>query len=198
MKRLVLLFLSASLLTGCTSFELSRVRNDLARQAPEAKIGDGYAFSFGKISIGLARLLAGFGGEDGDVAQSILGEVQRVQFAKYDVDGDLNASRLAMPGRLRHYLEDENWEHLASVRTANEAVWVLYREEDNAIRDLFAVVLDAEELVLARITGNLNAVVLTALAEQDIEIPYFNDDEESQPAAVASDEMLETAAELAP
>ena len=84
---LILLFLATSV-SGCASYELMRVRNDLARQAPEARIGDGYAMSFGRISLGLASWLAGLGGdEDAEMARVVLSEVRRVQFARYDVNG---------------------------------------------------------------------------------------------------------------
>ncbi|MCH8032000.1 MAG: DUF4252 domain-containing protein [Bacteroidetes bacterium] len=194
---LILLFLGTSV-SGCASYELMRVRNDLARQAPEARIGDGYAMSFGRISLGLASWLAGLGGdEDAEMARAVLSEVRRVQFARYDVNGAFDAASLRMPGRLRSYLEQDDWYLLASIREESEAVWVVYKEKDDIVVDLLAVVMGQEELVLAKISGDLNAVVAAALMQQDINIPFFGEEE---PAAEhpSETEVMEAAMELIP
>ncbi|MDX1420477.1 MAG: hypothetical protein R3181_10970, partial [Rubricoccaceae bacterium] len=67
-RPLSLLLLAALLASGCTSYELTRVRNDLARQLPEAAIGEGYAMSFGRFSLGFAGWIAHFADdEDGEL-----------------------------------------------------------------------------------------------------------------------------------
>lgn len=174
MIRFLPLLLVCILLSGCTSFELSRVRNDIDRQIPEAKIGDGYAFSFGKISLGLARLFTGIADDDDvQLATTALKDVSRVQFAHYDVHGEVNASSLSMPRHMRRILEDDNWAHLATIREDNEAFWVLYNEDNETIKDLFVAALDAENLTLVKISGNLTAVVLSVLEEHQIDIPHI-------------------------
>lgn len=200
MRVLSFLLVAAIFGSGCTSFEIFRLRNDIARQAPEADIGEGYAMSFGRISIGLARWLSGLGDdEDTDVARAILSEVRRVEFGRFDVNGSFDAAALRMPGRLRHYLEKDNWHHLATIREESEAVWVVYKEGDAGnVVDLLAVVMDEEELVLAKISGDLNAVVAAALSQQDINIPFFGDSEEPVAENPAETEVVEAARELIP
>ena len=198
MRNLLILLFLATTLSGCASYELMRVRNDLARQAPEAEIGGGYAMSFGRISIGLARWLSGLGGgEDSEIARAVLAEVRRVQFARYEVKGAFDSATLHMPGRLRSYLEHDDWYLLASIREESEAVWVVYKEKDNAVVDLLAVVMGEEELVLAKISGDLNAVVAAALSQQGLDIPFFGEEE---PAAEhpSEAEVVEAAMELIP
>jgi hypothetical protein len=107
-----------------------------------------------------------------------------VQFGRYEVNGPVDGPRLVMPARLRHYVEDEGWVHLATFRQADEAGWVLYRERGEAITDLFAVVLTEEELVLARVSGDLNALVLNVLERQRTELPLFEEDESDEAGAV--------------
>jgi hypothetical protein len=193
----LLLALTPLLLAGCTSFELTRVRNDLARQLPEAGIGEGYAVSFGGLSVGFARWLSGFADEeDGELAQLALREVRRVSFGRYDVEGAVDARRLVMPARLRHYVEDEGWVHLATFREAGEAGWVLYRERGDAITDLFAVVLTEEDLVLARVSGDLSALVLNVLAHERTRLPFF-EEPETEEAEAASSAVVEAAQAVA-
>ena len=184
------------LLSGCTSFELTRVRNDIAHQVPEAEIGDGYAMAFGSISMGLARLFAGFADdEDGEIAQVALREVRKVSFGHYDIHGTVDGTRLTMPSRLRDYVDDRGWTHLLTFREEQEAGWVLYRANGDDITDLFVVVLDAEELTLARVSGNLSALVLNVLETQEWDLPIFQDP--GTPAEEAEAELLlETATSL--
>lgn len=198
MRGILILLVVGFASSGCTSFELTRVRNDLARQAPGVEIGDGYAMSFGRISIGLARWLSGLDDDpDTEIARAVLSEVRRVQFGRYEVNGAFDATTLSMPGRLRDYLEKDDWFHLASIREDSEAVWVVYKEDNGRVVDLLAVVMDDEELVLAKISGNLNAVVAAALSQQDIDIPFFGEDE---PVATHPSEnaAIEAAMELIP
>lgn len=187
----LLLVLTAS---GCTSFELTRVRNDLARQLPDARIGEGYALSFGGVSLGFTRWIAGFAGEDesGELAQIALREVRRVQFGRYEVTGPVDGVRLTMPARLRDYVADDGWTHLASFRDSGEAGWVLYRDHGETITDLFAVVLTEEELVLARLSGDLSALVLNVLQHERTRLPLFRDTE-TEGEAAATEAVVEAA-----
>ena len=193
---LPLLLLFAVAASGCTSFELTRVRNDLARQMPEAEIGEGYALSFGRFSLGFSRWIASMAAdddEDGELAQIVLREVRRVQFGHYAVEGAVDASQLTMPARLRHYVEDEGWQHLATFREGQEAGWVLYREDaDDGITDLFAVVLSDDELVLARLSGDLDDLVVNVLRHEHSRLPLFRD-AETEAEAEESGAVLEAA-----
>ena len=198
MRNLLILLLVAISLSGCASYELMRVRNDIDRQVPEAQIGDGYAMSFGRISLGLARWLSGLADDkDAEIAKAVLSKVRRVQFARYEVNGTFDAATLRMPGRLRSYLERGDWYLLAGVREESEAVWVVYKEDGSAVVDLLAVVMGEEELVLAKISGDLNAVVVAALSQHDFDIPFFGEEE---PAAEhpSETEVVEAAMELIP
>jgi hypothetical protein len=185
-------------LPGCTSFELTRVRNDLARQLPEAEIGEGYALSFGRFSLGFTRWIAGFADdEDGELAQIALREVRRVQFGRYEVAGAVDGRRLTMPAPLRALVEDDGWAHLATFREAGEAGWVLYRGDGDAITDLFAVVLTDEDLVLARLAGDLDALVVNVLRHERTRLPLF--DAPDDPDAAAEDAaVVDAAQEMSP
>lgn len=183
------------LLSGCTSFELAGVRNDLARQLPEAEIGEGYSMAFGGLSLGLARWLTGFADDEGgEMAALVLEDVRRVRFGRYDVNGTVDGRRLAMPGRLRRYVERDDWIPLAAFRQQAEAGWILYREDGDTITDLFAVVLNQEELILARISGDLSAVVMNVIREQGL--PGFGPDESDEDDEALGEAAVEAAASM--
>lgn len=165
------------LLTGCASSELTGVRDDLARQLPDAGIAEGRTFSFGAISLGTARLFSGLAGDDAETARMVLRGVRRVQVGRYDVTGSPDASQLTMPYRLRHYVARGGWTHLASVRQDGEAVWVLYRARGERITDLFVTALTEDELVLARVSGDLSGIVLRLLEQRELPWPVRDVDD---------------------
>lgn len=178
------LLLLPLLLTGCISAELSGVRKDLDRQLPEAAISDGYSMSFGRFSLGLARLIVGMAGQDAEPAGLVLEGVRTVKFGRYDVGGSVDGTRLAMPDRLRRYVDRRGWTHLASFRQDGEAGWVLYRARGDRITDLFVTVLADDQLVLARVSGDLSGVVLALLDQVDVRLPIFPQPDEGGQADI--------------
>ena len=194
--RLFPLLILGLALSGCTSYSLTYVRNDLARQMPDAKIGEGYALTFGRFSIGTARFLAGFAGDDdSDMARLVLRDVRKVQFGHYEVEGPVDGSHLVMPNRLRRFVERDGWTHLATFRDPSEAGWVLYRERRDAITDLFVVVLNDEELVLARLSGDLSGIVHSVMESQQFDLPMFRDEESPEETAEV-DALIETVSRM--
>jgi hypothetical protein len=189
--------LLTAVLTGCVSTELSGVRNDLARQMPEASIGDGRTFSFGAVSLGFARLVSGLVGEDSQDVRAVLRGVRRVQVGRFDVAGPVDAPGLRMPARLRRYVDREGWEHLVTFRQDGEAGWVLYRARGERITDLFVTVLSDDELLLARISGDLTGVALALLQQGDVALPMFREASTAQERR-QDEAAVEAAAALAP
>ena len=94
--------------------------------------------------------------------------MSRVQVAVYDTSDMPSMSNIKMPSRLKD-LEERGWETAVKVREENEAVWVMYRIDDDSIRDLYVVVLSDEELVLVKATGNLDRIMARALIDADHE-----------------------------
>ena len=109
----------------------------------------------------------------------------------------MDARSLTMPDRLRRYMERGDWVHLATFREDEQAGWVLYRERAEQITDLFAVVLTGEDLVLAKLTGDFNALVMNALADERTALPFFRTSE-TQEEANAEDAVVEAAQFLGP
>lgn len=186
MRWIPLLILGLAL-TGCTSYSLTNVRNDLARQVPDAKIGEGYAMAFGRFSLGTARFFARFADDDdAEMASLVLRDVRKVQFGRYDVQGHVDGTQLVMPSRLRRFVDRDGWTHLATFRDESEAGWVLYRERRDTVTDLFVVVLNDEELILARLTGDLLGIVENVMQSQDFDLPMFQDGNEPDPRELAT------------
>ncbi len=152
---LTALLLAALALGGCASAELARVRDDVAREHPEARIGRGTSVSFGAITLGLARRFGAVEGVDG----LVLDGVRHVAVATHPVEGVLDAGQMAMPARLRRLVEREGWEPLVATRGDGEATWVLVRFRDGHLSDLFVASFEGGELSLVRVSGRLDGVV---------------------------------------
>jgi len=142
------------LFSGCyRARELESLCEDFAWQYPDADFERDVSFSLGSISLGAVKLAAGFA-DDTREAREYLNGLRRIDVAVFKVHhmGDLNKAEL--PGPLADLLDDD-WEMAVKTREDDERVWILYREDDDVIRDLHITVLDDEELVMLRLSGEL-------------------------------------------
>ena len=153
--------------SGCTSFEMTRLAGHIDRDVPEAEIGEGFALSFGALTMGSARTalaLADDGDASTEVARAMLRHVRRVQIGTYDVHGTVDLSRLRSP-RVFDAYERDGWLPVVTVREADEVVWILTRDDHDDLRDMLVVMLNHEELVVAKLSGNLGRAVAAAMQE---------------------------------
>lgn len=172
-RLLPLLLVSVIGLQGCTSFEITRFRNDVARALPEARLGAGYAVATGPASMGAARLtvrLAGVDGEDAALVDALLRQVRRVQAGAYAVRGTLDPARLEASGALARY-QGPDWTPLVTVRDSSAHVWMMARERHDQLRDLVVVVASEDGLTLARLSGNLTEAVIEAVRRASLARP---------------------------
>lgn len=159
----VLLLLTAS---GCASTELRGLRNDLGRTTPGLHIGEGRSFSFGAVSLGVARLALSIAGdgEDTDMARAALRGARRVQFAQYDVSGDFDSRDVQMPARIRRFVDD-GWIPVVTLRDDDEVTWIIAPDSDEAVDEFLLVTLSADELTMAKVRGDLTELARLAFAE---------------------------------
>jgi len=142
--------------------ELSSIRRDIQDQLPGASFEKNVELSFGPAAIACARLVTGLvpGARE---ARPWLRNVSRVQVGVYDAHIG-SAAELRMPRKLQSLIDD-GWETAIRVRDDDQAVWVLYRADEESIREVFIVVLDDEELVIIKAKGRLERIVAAALDE---------------------------------
>ncbi len=160
-----MVFLLTSL-TGCLwAPELDSVRKDIERQIPDAHFEKEFAISLGPISLGLARTIIRFVPDD-DVheAREYLGDLSKVQIAVYEVDHIPRGAELKTPRKLESLL-DEGWEMAIKARDHGESLWVMYRLDDDEIREVYIVVLDPDELVLVKVRGRLDRLFAKVMEE---------------------------------
>lgn len=164
-----LLLAACTLLSGCIySREIARTRRDIERQYPDARFDRQVVLNLGPNTLGLVGWLADISDdEDAEQASAYLRDISRVKIGVYEVENlpELSGLELSKLGRL----ERQGWEVAVKAVEGNEAVWVLYREGGETIRDMYVFALDDEELVLVRIRGHLSRLLERAMQEDGLD-----------------------------
>lgn len=167
MSRTVTIILLVTVLApGCLwAPELDHVRKDIESQIPGAVFNREFAISLGPLSLGLLRLVAALAPVEDD-ERAYLKDISKVKVAVYEIDNMPREPRIEVPRRLRKLLDDKGWDIAVRMRDDGETVWVLYKARDDEVRQMYVVVMDEEELVLARVEGHLDRLFERAVSER--------------------------------
>jgi len=161
----VILLAVVAATSGCLwAPDLAMVRKDIERQLPGASFEKEIELSLGPISLAFARLVTRIV-PDAREASGYLRDVSRIEIAVYNAERVPPARDVKMPQKLKDMTSGEGWEMAVKVRDDDELVWVLYRIDDDSIKELYVVALDSDELVMVRAEGKLERLVARALEE---------------------------------
>ena len=157
-------------LGGCTSFELSRVRNEVDR-TPGVEVGEGYAVAFGRTTVGALRAGLRLGDDDEQTAavRAALGHVRKAHVARYHVRSAPPLASVGTPRTVRRYVR-RGWTRVVTARDDDAAVWLLARDDKRGdLGRLIVVTLLPDELIVARLDGNLTEAVAAFARQIDID-----------------------------
>lgn len=159
----------SSLLAGCGgSPTVAQVRWELQRRFPEARFVPEEHVHLGRFSMGLVR---GFvrlaANDDGDRGgMELVSQVHGVDFASYKVRGLPDLNSLTGDARFESQLKQNGWSLMVRTREEHESTWIYVRgTPDGAVRNLFVVSLENDELTLVRVDGRLDRALAAAMAE---------------------------------
>jgi hypothetical protein len=151
--------------SGCLwAPDLAMVRRDIERQLPGVSFDKEIELTLGPISLAFARLITRMAPDTEDVS-SYLRDVSRIELAVYNTKHMPPAKTVIMPERLQKMTDSEGWELAVKVRNDDELAWVLYRLEDETIKELYVVVVTEDELVMVKAEGKLERLVARALSD---------------------------------
>ncbi len=144
-------------LTGCFfSREISDTRRDIERAYPDLQLERQIVVNFGPLSLRTLRWLSGMVPEkEMEMATEYMRDVSRVKIGVFRSEN--RAALDAFDADKLHF--EEEWTTAVKTRDDKSRVWVLYREGGKTVRDLYIVVLDDEDLAIARVRGNLNRLL---------------------------------------
>ena len=170
------LFAASALLTGCGgSPSVEEVHRELQSRFPQARFEPVEHVHLGRISLGLLHGLVrlagnsdqGDKGDEGDEqAATIFSGIGGVDFASYKVRNLPDLDGLTGSPRFAQQLARSGWSLMVRTRENAERTWVYVRsDEAGALRNLFVVSLEKDELTLVRLDGHLDQAIAAALAE---------------------------------
>lgn len=172
----LLALLIASFSMGCAyTNEITKTKQDIENYS-NVDAETGIVVSLGPGLFHTAGFLAKFvDDEDAQMASRMAYGIRRIKAGVYPLDYSSNLSSLDVPEMRR--FRKKGWKTALKVEAEDEVGWIMYRERRQRVRDLFVVVLTEEELVLARIQGNLTELLDTALneIENDGGSDFFDD-----------------------
>jgi hypothetical protein len=162
---IVLLLAVAVASSGCLwTPDLAMVRKDIERQIPGVNFEKEIELTLGPITMAFARLVTRMSSDANDAA-SYLQDVRRIELAVYNADHMPPTSTVTMPERLKKMTAGDDWELAVKIRDDNKLVWVMYRIDDDTIKELYVVMLDSDELVLVKAEGKLERLLARALSD---------------------------------
>jgi hypothetical protein len=163
-----LLFLS-SLLAGCGgSPTVQQVRWELQRRFPEARFEPEEHVHLGRISMGLVHGFVNLAASDEDdrEGRDFVRQIHGVDFASYKVRNLPDLNSLTSDTRFESQLKQNGWSLMVRTREEGESTWVYVRATpDGAVRNLFVVSLERDELTLVRVDGRLDRALAAAMAQ---------------------------------
>lgn len=173
---------------GCLlhSQEIARTRHAFERQYPAAQFDRKVAFDLSPLTMAMAGgLTRRWAPETFEEFGPYLRYLHRVEVGVYGVEG------LSAPGRVDAarlpVLREGGWETVVRVREPGEHVWVMARPGRQSLGAFYVVVLGEDELVMARVEGDLGRLVEYALETHgdvfDAEAPDTASPDEAPPAA---------------
>jgi hypothetical protein len=158
----------SSLLAGCGgSPTVQQVRWELQRRFPETRFVPEEHVHLGRISMGLLRGFVRFAADGDDRGgMELVSQVHGVDFASYKVHNLPDLNSLTSDARFESQLKQDGWSLMVRTREEHESTWIYVRSTpDGAIRNLFVVSLEKDELTLVRVDGRLDRALAAAMAE---------------------------------
>ncbi|MDX1739797.1 MAG: DUF4252 domain-containing protein [Rhodothermales bacterium] len=161
-----ILFLVLALATsGCIySREISNTRRVIEDEIPGSQFDRKIVLSIGSGTLRTAGWLTSLiPDEDMEEVRLYLDDVERIKVGIYETeslpdDGSSGAPMLSD-------MVERGWEVAVRVRDERDRVWLMYRSHRNRVRALFVIVLNEDNLVIARVEGHLDRILQRAMAD---------------------------------
>ncbi|MEM8488443.1 MAG: DUF4252 domain-containing protein [Bacteroidota bacterium] len=177
-RNLVVPFLAffAFVTAGCSlTNEITNTKNEI-EQNTRINAHTGIVLSLGPGLFQTTGFVTKFIDErDAQLASRLAYGIRRVKAGVYPLKRRSNINQLDLPSLKR--FQRRGWQPAIKVEADHEIGWIMYRQRGNRVKDMFVVVVTEEEMVLARIQGNLTELLDVALdeIESEGESDFFND-----------------------
>lgn len=152
--------------SGCIyTSEISKTRKVLEEEM-DADFDTGIVLSMGPGLFQTAGWITQYvDDEDAQMASRLAYGIRRIKAGVYPIDYLPDLEDLDLPELDR--FKRKGWKPALKVEDDDEVSWLLYRERKGRVHDLFVVAFTDDELVLARLQGNLDELLNIALTESE-------------------------------
>ena len=166
------LLLTALFLTGCKETpSMASIQWELERQIPGIQLEREHHIRLGRFTMALVKKVVRLVDDEDQEELRAISHVKRVAVATYRVRSLPEDMDLDVPYRFERKLAKLGWEVVVRQREDDEHVWVFYRlDEEDSIRNLYVVTLDAYELTVVDLEGRLDQMIAEALANDPDEL----------------------------
>lgn len=158
--------------TGCFTVDkhFMKIRDNIL-SSMDGKFKTDVQFGIGAVMLGLGSTLASFSEED-KFAADIMTDIDNVMVGVYKrkSKSEINGS-YALLKKLDKEMEKNGYIFLVKNRTADEmnAVYVS-QESDLSLNEMFVISLNQNELVLVKVTGNLERAIASAVRQKGMNL----------------------------
>lgn len=163
----VIAILASTMLPGCFSAkEIAHVRRDIEAEIPGTRFEKQAEVSFeGGAFTTIGRILGRVSDND-DLYEAgrYIQELRRIKVGVYTIKSLPAKDEINLFSLTR--FDKDGWRPATFVSENDEAIWILYREWYDEIRDLMVLVLNENELIIIRIEGALDHL-LEKIVEDD-------------------------------
>lgn len=165
-RYLVVIVLCLVLFPGCLiSREMSDVRRDIEMEFPGLELTKDVEVT---VNSGIFRTVGNVLGrvtDDRDVNEAVtyVREFKRVKVGVYKIDRFPLGTNPDLY-ELSRFDRDE-WRLGTRVTDRDATIWVLFREWQDEVRDMFVLALNDDELVLIRLEGTLDALLDKSISD---------------------------------
>lgn len=165
------LALSALAASGCMmhASSLAPLRTEIEDQLPGARFDSQFQLKLGRLSLGLAKKILSAVDDDEELA--FLRSIHRIEVAVYRTEAlpAVRTAAFAIP-RERQFRK-RGWMKAVEAVDGDTVSWVLFRQQDERIRAILVGALDDDELVLVKLTGDIQGIFDKLMEEHLLDVP---------------------------
>ncbi len=165
LRLIAILLVTATVAGGCIySREISHTRRTIEEELPGSRFDRQFVLSIGSRTLRTAGWITSLlPDEDVDEVRRYLDDVDHIKVGIYETEA-LPDDGFSGPPMLSRMIQ-RGWEVAVRVRDEQDRVWLMYRASRSRVRDLFVIVLNEDQLVIARVEGHLDRILQRAMVD---------------------------------
>jgi hypothetical protein len=175
MKKIVVIIVICLLCLGIaagvsclTSHEFTDVATVVRTHIYPAQLNTKFTFRFGPMMILAAKMVLKQAAEEEEPITEYLQAVRKVQVGVYDVQQSHETSHLTIPPEAEKHLTDLGWEPFVRVRQEEESVSLFYKQINEEIVSIYAIVFKKDELFIVEVQGQLDNIINKVIQEHGL------------------------------